>query len=225
MQSFQKLQKAELQSFAVTQRAAKSSFSSFSVGILLPDAMETPSDNQADAASQPSAASASSHNITVTSASVLYDYAMEHISKLDIDVTTAFFIFLGFLTVLWLLGFEFLLTRRMIIDALKDLKVGTNRIARTVKELRRKSFHLMGLVAPLIYYFGKRSGLITQASLHCNAIHMTRSRFTTPLSTPPLRCVLCASQRCLALLILPCSFSSPFSLLPSRSSHLLSVST
>lgn len=54
----------------------------------------------------------------------------------------------------WFLGFKYVLSRRVISGFIRALGVGWKRVAKTVKELDRKTFHLMGLCIPSIYFFG-----------------------------------------------------------------------
>ncbi len=70
------------------------------------------------------------------------------------NISLAFFLFLLTFTILWLLGFNFLFTKHCIFAFFKSIGVGNGRTRRAFLELRRKSFHLAGLLIPFIYYCG-----------------------------------------------------------------------
>ena len=69
-------------------------------------------------------------------------------------------VFLTFLltsTVLWLLGFNLLIPPSSLTSFFRfTLGVSTVRTKRAVTELKRKSFHLLGLLIPFIYYLGSK---------------------------------------------------------------------
>jgi dolichol kinase len=56
--------------------------------------------------------------------------------------------------VVWFLGFRFVFTTKMVARALQTLGVALKRVGRTTKELKRKTFHLFGLVIPSLLFFG-----------------------------------------------------------------------
>ncbi|MES1911626.1 MAG: hypothetical protein MHM6MM_004033 [Cercozoa sp. M6MM] len=64
---------------------------------------------------------------------------------------------------IWLVCFK-LTTRRYLAQGLRSIGVATKRVWRTVKELRRKSFHLLGVLFPTLYWFGLQAGILTRAS-------------------------------------------------------------
>ena len=70
------------------------------------------------------------------------------------NTVVAFLFFLLLSTILWLFGFSFLLSRQNIVGSLKALGVSSLRARRCMVELKRKSFHLLGLLIPIIYYIG-----------------------------------------------------------------------
>ncbi len=67
---------------------------------------------------------------------------------------SAFLIALLFVAGTWALGFKLLTNKSLKELLLRDVGVAAKRIARLIKELRRKTFHLMGLLIPVIYFFG-----------------------------------------------------------------------
>ena len=61
------------------------------------------------------------------------------------------------LTVLWLLGFNLLIPPASLTSFFRTtLGVSSIRTKRAVTELKRKSFHLLGLLIPVIYYMGSK---------------------------------------------------------------------
>lgn len=75
-----------------------------------------------------------------------------------------FFCMLLFSVILWLIGFKYIFTKDCITDFFHAVGVGNVRTKRALMELRRKSFHLLGLLIPFIYYMGlKYSGWLTQS--------------------------------------------------------------
>ena len=73
------------------------------------------------------------------------------------DNTVVAFLFVLLLsTVLWLFGFNFLLSRDNIHSLLRSAGLSSLRTRRCITELRRKSFHLLGLLIPMIYYMGQK---------------------------------------------------------------------
>lgn len=58
--------------------------------------------------------------------------------------------------IVWFLGFRFLFTQQCLSTSVHELGVGAKRVSRTVKELRRKTFHLAGLLIPCIHFFTLR---------------------------------------------------------------------
>jgi len=76
----------------------------------------------------------------------------------------AFLFSLAFVGLLWVLGFTFFLTRKSITEFLRGIGVGLKKTNRAFLELRRKSFHIMGLTIPIVYYTGLRTGYLTQLS-------------------------------------------------------------
>ena len=79
--------------------------------------------------------------------------------------SNAFLIFLIvilIITLLWLCIFPFV-SRNLFQSAASMIGVGSVRARRALSELRRKSFHLMGLLIPVTYYFGlKYTRIFTQ---------------------------------------------------------------
>jgi dolichol kinase len=67
---------------------------------------------------------------------------------------SAFLIALLLIAGTWALGFKLLTNKSLKEVLLRDVGVAAKRIARLIKELRRKTFHLMGLLIPVIYFFG-----------------------------------------------------------------------
>lgn len=65
-----------------------------------------------------------------------------------------FFFCLLISTLLWLFGFNFVLTRSNISSFFRNIGVSSIRTKRAVIELKRKSFHLLGAAIPMIYYMG-----------------------------------------------------------------------
>jgi len=73
------------------------------------------------------------------------------------DNTVVAFLFILLLsTLLWLFGFNFLLSRDNIHSLLRSAGLSSLRTRRCITELRRKSFHLLGLLIPMIQYMGMR---------------------------------------------------------------------
>jgi diacylglycerol kinase (CTP) len=70
------------------------------------------------------------------------------------NTVTAFFLLLIFLSIMWLLGFNFFFTQQCIYAWFRSVGVGAMRTKRAFLELRRKSFHLAGLLIPFVYYVG-----------------------------------------------------------------------
>jgi len=57
--------------------------------------------------------------------------------------------------VVWFFGFNYVFhTKKQLTGIVRFFGVAVKRIARVIKELKRKTFHLFGLVIPAIYYFG-----------------------------------------------------------------------
>ena len=60
-------------------------------------------------------------------------------------------------TVLWLLGFNLLIPPHLLTSFLRStLGLSGQRTKRAIVELKRKSFHLLGLLIPVIYYMGSK---------------------------------------------------------------------
>ena len=74
------------------------------------------------------------------------------------DNTLVVFLFLLVTsTVLWLLGFNLLISPASLTAFFRTtLGVSLQRTKRAVSELKRKSFHLLGLLIPVIYYMGSK---------------------------------------------------------------------
>ena len=70
------------------------------------------------------------------------------------NTIVAFLVVLLLSTCLWLFGFSFLLSRASIVQFFRALGVSALRARRCIVELKRKSFHLLGLLIPMIYYTG-----------------------------------------------------------------------
>jgi hypothetical protein len=73
------------------------------------------------------------------------------------DNTVVAFLFILLLsTLLWLFGFNFLLSRDNIHSLLRSAGLSSLRTKRCISELRRKSFHLLGLLIPMTQYMGMK---------------------------------------------------------------------
>jgi hypothetical protein len=69
---------------------------------------------------------------------------------------SALLVFLIVGTIGWYFGFRYLFTKKCLSYYIHELGVSYKRVQRTVKELKRKTFHLLGLLIPSIYFFGMR---------------------------------------------------------------------
>jgi len=80
------------------------------------------------------------------------------------NLIAVFFALLGAGALSWLVGFNFVWSKNHVLRVLRSLGVAADRAKRAVAELRRKSFHLVGLLIPFIYYLGLRysDGLLTR---------------------------------------------------------------
>ena len=82
------------------------------------------------------------------------------------NTVVVFLFFLVTSTVLWLLGFNLLIQPASLTSFFRfRLGVSSVRTKRAVTELKRKSFHLLGLLIPVIYYLGsKYTVFLTQST-------------------------------------------------------------
>lgn len=71
----------------------------------------------------------------------------------QLDAISLFLLMVGSLSIVWILAFTHL-PSRSIREALRLLGIARRRIARTLKEINRKTFHLCGLIIPITYYVG-----------------------------------------------------------------------
>jgi dolichol kinase len=79
------------------------------------------------------------------------------------NTTLIFLVCLLTLCLFWLFGFNFLLHRTQIVLFFRTIGIANARIRRALAELRRKSFHLVGLLIPVIYYVGLKYSYLTYA--------------------------------------------------------------
>ena len=81
------------------------------------------------------------------------------------DNTVVVFLFLLVTcTVLWLLGFNLLIPPASLTSFFRfTLGVSSVRTKRAVTELKRKSFHLLGLLIPAIHYLGSKYYYLSQS--------------------------------------------------------------
>ena len=70
------------------------------------------------------------------------------------NTVVVFLFFLLLSTILWLFGFSLLFSRASLVSFFRSWGVSALRARRCIHELRRKSFHLLGLLIPMIYYIG-----------------------------------------------------------------------
>ena len=107
-----------------------------------------------------SAVSSSQSSSLPSSSSQPISVLLHHITRLLIfcrdNTVVAFLFFLLLSTILWLFGFSFLLSRANIVAFFRSLGVSSLRARRCIAELKRKSFHLLGLLIPIIYYVGMK---------------------------------------------------------------------
>lgn len=57
-------------------------------------------------------------------------------------------------SVFWLFGFRSVVKTKELSVHIRSMGVGIKRVSRTIRELKRKTFHLLGLLIPCIYFFG-----------------------------------------------------------------------
>jgi hypothetical protein len=83
---------------------------------------------------------------------------------LRLNLIPIFFLLLGVGSALWMFTFNVFLTRSKVVAFLRTLSVSGPRARKAFTELKRKSFHLMGLLIPSIWYLGLHysDGLITR---------------------------------------------------------------
>ena len=73
------------------------------------------------------------------------------------NTLVVFLFLLVTLTTLWLLGFNLLISPASLTSFFRfTLGVSSVRTKRAVTELKRKSFHLLGLLIPVIYFLGRK---------------------------------------------------------------------
>lgn len=85
-------------------------------------------------------------------------HSLHSLLRFSRDNTVVVFLFLLVAcTALWLLGFNLLIPPASLTSFFRTtLGVSSVRTKRAVSELKRKSFHLLGLLIPVIYYMGSK---------------------------------------------------------------------
>jgi dolichol kinase len=77
------------------------------------------------------------------------------------NTTVIFLLSLLVLCLCWLLGFNFFIHRTQIVQFFRAIGIANTRTRRALAESRRKSFHLLGLLIPVIYYVGLKYAYLT----------------------------------------------------------------
>lgn len=71
----------------------------------------------------------------------------------ELDAISLFLLCVGVLSAVWIVAFT-QLPSRSVREALRLLGIARKRIARTLKEINRKTFHLCGSIIPIVYFVG-----------------------------------------------------------------------
>lgn len=92
----------------------------------------------------------------------LLDSTHSIFSFLAENTVIAFFYLLVNLSIVWLVGLNHLKQSNSLKNFFRYFKISINREKRVFRELSRKSFHLIGLLIPMIFYMGLKFQLLNQ---------------------------------------------------------------